>query len=83
MLKFLQVLSLPLEIVLLSVIYISSYRDVILSIIEGSVVSFPLKCVAVNPFYNTLSSFANIGSFFVCPLKRSFTLSFDSINKHN
>jgi len=39
--------------------------------------------IAVNHFYNTLSSCTNLGSFNVWYLKRSFTLSLDAINDCN
>ena len=59
LLKFLQALLLSSENVPLAIIFISSYKDINLSIIVGLVMSFPLKYIAVNPFYNTLSSCAN------------------------
>ena len=59
LLKFLQVLLLPSENVPLVIIFISSYKDINLSIIIGLVMSFPLKYTAVNLFYNILSSCAN------------------------
>jgi hypothetical protein len=43
----------------LPIISISSYKDLSLSIIVDLVMSFPLKYIALNPFYNTLSSCAN------------------------
>jgi len=58
-LTFLQILLLPSENVPLSIVFLSSYKDINLSIIVGLVMSFLLKYIAVNPFYNILSICAN------------------------
>ena len=70
--------SQPSENVHFLVFYISSKKELAISIIIDSVISIPPECITVNHLYNTLSNCANLGCFNVCSLKRHFTLSTDA-----